>query len=196
MPNARHNALLYGLLTAALFVVGSPLHAQRPAPGAEACADPLHTTGPCPAAPGRGPAAAGDAARGQAVFDGKGACRRCHRVEGAGSRIAPDLTSVGATLSAEALTRALSDPNAALRPAATSIRAVTSDGEVVVGLRLNEDRDTVQFIDERERLRSLAKRDLREFAVLDTARMPSFRDTLTSQEIADVVSYLRSLKTP
>jgi mono/diheme cytochrome c family protein len=42
------------------------------------------------AAARRGAAAAGDAARGKAIFDGKGACSTCHRVNGNGSRLGPD----------------------------------------------------------------------------------------------------------
>ena len=138
----------------------------------------------------------GSVTRGKAIFEGKGACQSCHRVSAVGSRVGPDLTSIGAVLSADALTKTLTDPNAALRPAVRSIRAVTKDGNVVVGLRLNEDRYTVQFIDEQERLRTLTKSDLREYAILSTARMPSYREKLTPPEIADVVSYLRSLKNP
>ena len=99
-------------------------------------------------------------------------------------------------LSADAITKTLTDPNAALRPAVRSIRAVTKDGKVVVGVRLNEDMYTVQLVDEQEHLRSLTKKDLREYTILTTARMPSYREKLTTQEIADVVSYLRSLKNP
>src|SRR5579863_1711197 len=36
----------------------------------------------------------GDAARGRALFEGKGACATCHRVNGKGSRVAPDLSEV------------------------------------------------------------------------------------------------------
>jgi putative heme-binding domain-containing protein len=165
----RHRALTVFALAATLAGIHAPLHAQE--------------------------ASGGDAvARGKAIYEGEGDCQSCHRVAGVGSRVAPDLTSIGTILSGEALTKTLTDPNAALRPAVVSVRAVTKDGKALVGLRLNEDRYTVQFIDEQERLRSLAKSDLREFAVLTTARMPSYRDTLTPQEIADLVSYLRSLK--
>src|SRR5262245_21759986 len=42
------------------------------------------------------------AARGKGIFEGKGACQTCHRVNGVGSRVAPDLSSIGATLAADA----------------------------------------------------------------------------------------------
>ena len=37
----------------------------------------------------------GDAARGRAVFQGKGECGACHRVAGRGPRSAPDLSDIG-----------------------------------------------------------------------------------------------------
>jgi len=185
----RPRLLIRCALTAALFGVCAPLHAR----GQD---DPLHrpaTAGPAVANAAQGTDAA---ARGKAIFEGKGACQSCHRVSAVGSRVAPDLTSIGSILSAEALTKTLTDPNAALRPAVRSVRAVTKDGKVVTGVRLNEDMYTVQLIDEQERLRSLTKKELREYAILTTARMPSYREKLSTQEIADVVSYLRSLKNP
>jgi putative heme-binding domain-containing protein len=189
--------LIGSVFGAALLLVPEALAGQQPAAGAQApaCSDPLHTSGPCPAPAGQQAAAGGDSVvRGKALFEGKGGCQKCHRVNAVGSRIAPDLTTIGSVLSVAELTQQLVDPNAALRPAVFSIRALTKDGKPVTGLRLNEDRYSVQFIDEQERLRSLNKSDLREFAVLPTARMPSYRDKLSEQEITDLVSYLRSLK--
>jgi putative heme-binding domain-containing protein len=185
-PMARSRWLIGCAVSAAWLGICSPLHAQD---------DALHRapTGGAAVA-GGGPAPADGAARGQAIVEGKGGCQGCHRINAVGSRIGPDLSTIGSTLSAAAMTRTLTDPNAALRPAVFSIRAVTKDGRTMVGLRLNEDRYSVQFIDEQERLRSLNKSDLREFAVLKTARMPSFKDKLTAEEIADVVAYLRTLR--
>src|SRR4029077_5891466 len=43
------------------------------------------------AASKRSASSVGDAVRGKAVFDGKGGCATCHRVNGTGSRLGPDL---------------------------------------------------------------------------------------------------------
>jgi len=140
--------------------------------------------------------AQGNAEQGMAIFEGKGACQSCHRVKTNGSRSAPDLTNIGAILTADALRKALVDPSGALRPAVRSVRAVTSDGDVIIGRRLNEDMYTVQLIDEKEQLRSLPKSGLREFEVLTTPRMPSYQEKLTASELGDLVAYLLSLKNP
>jgi putative heme-binding domain-containing protein len=136
----------------------------------------------------------GDASRGQALFAGKGNCAGCHRVNGKGPRVAPDLSDVGATRTADLLERTLLDPTAAMLPANRSVRAVTRDGKVITGRRLNEDTYTVQLIDDHENLLSLDKSSLREYTVIKTSSMPSYKDTFSSQEIANMLAYLFSLK--
>ena len=142
----------------------------------------------------RGSVKAGDAARGRTVVDGKGDCGRCHRVATQGSRVGPDLSDVGATRSAGSLLRSLTDPTSQMMPINRPVRAVTRAGKVINGRRLNEDTYTVQLIDDQEKLVSLTKSDLAEYTIVTVSPMPSYRDRLTPDEIADVVAYLLSLK--
>jgi len=142
----------------------------------------------------RGSVKAGDAGRGRMAFDGKGGCARCHRVGAQGSRVAPDLSEIGAARSPGSLVRSLTDPTSQMMPINRPVRAVTRDGKVINGRRLNEDTYTVQLLDEQERLVSLVKADLREFTILSVSPMPSYKNTFTPDELADVVAYLLSLK--
>src|SRR5688572_30660433 len=137
---------------------------------------------------------AGDAARGRAVFEGKGGCAACHRVGRLGSRVAPNLSDIGAQRSPGSLQRSLVDPSSQMMPINRPVRLVKKDGTVVNGRRLNEDTYSVQVIDDKERLHSILKADLREFAISKTSPMPSYKDTLSSSEIADLLGYLLSLK--
>jgi cytochrome c oxidase cbb3-type subunit 3 len=136
----------------------------------------------------------GDASRGETLFNGTGNCRSCHRVNGQGPRVAPDLSNIGTLRTADLLGQTLVDPTGAMLPVNRSVRAVTRDGKIITGLRLNEDTYTVQLIDDQERLVSLEKADLRDYSVIKTSSMPSYKDKLNSQERADVVAYLLSLK--
>ncbi len=138
--------------------------------------------------------AMGDAGRGRTIYAGKGDCARCHRIGGEGSHVAPNLSSIGAIRTAGALATSLVDPTEAMVPLNRPVRAVTRDGTLYTGRRLNEDTYTVQLIDQNERLVSLVKDDLREFTVLTASSMPSYEDTLTEQERADVLAYLLSLR--
>lgn len=136
----------------------------------------------------------GDVTKGRAVFDGKGECATCHRVNGKGPRVAPDLSDIGTLRTPDAIMRAITDPDADVRFANRSVRAVTRDGTVITGRRLNEDTYTVQIIDDKERLVSLTKANLREYGLVRRTGMPSYRDKLSKDEVADVLAYLLTLK--
>lgn len=136
----------------------------------------------------------GDPARGRAVFEGKGACTTCHRVDDNGSRVGPDLTDIGQLRRAIELERSIVDPGAEVLPTNRFYRVVAADGTTVAGRLLNIDTFTIQLIDTNQQLRSFVKAGLREHGFVEGSPMPSYRDRLTPAELADVVSYLVSLK--
>jgi putative heme-binding domain-containing protein len=115
-------------------------------------------------------------------------------VNGKGPREAPDLSNIGALRTASLIEKTLVDPTAAMLPVNRPVRAVTRDGKIVIGRRLNEDTYTVQLIDDQDRLVSLDKSDLRAYEVLKTSSMPSYKGKLSSQELADIAAYLLTLK--
>jgi putative heme-binding domain-containing protein len=136
----------------------------------------------------------GDRPRGQALFEGKGQCTTCHRANGKGSRVAPDLSDVGTSRAASSLQQSVIDPSSLMIPIDRPVRIVTKDGKTITGRRLNEDTYTIQLIDAQEHLLSLLKSDVREYTILKTSSMPSYKDQLNAQELADLVAYLVTLK--
>jgi putative heme-binding domain-containing protein len=142
----------------------------------------------------RGSLKPGDPAHGKTVIETKGACLSCHRINGQGSRKAPDLSAIGSGRSAGSLERSLVDPSSQMWPINRPIHIVTKDGKVINGRRLNEDTYTVQVADEEGRLIALNKSDLKEFTVSTKSTMPSYKQELTPEELGDVVTYLLSLK--
>jgi putative heme-binding domain-containing protein len=135
----------------------------------------------------------GDAANGKLIFEGKGNCTGCHRIKGNGSRFGPDLSEAGARNAAQ-LETSIIDPDAEIAPANRMYRVVLKNGATTVGRLLNEDTFSVQVIDKAERLLSFQKADLKEYAFETKSPMPSFKDKLSAQELADVLAYLGSLK--
>lgn len=138
--------------------------------------------------------ATGDARRGKAVFEGKGGCLSCHAVKGSGSHFGPDLSDIGATHKVAEIERSIVDPDADIAPQNRVLRLVPLNGQPIVGRLLNQDTFTVQIIDDQQRLRTFERSALREMTVLDKSPMPSAKERLTSVEIADLVTYLASLR--
>jgi putative heme-binding domain-containing protein len=138
----------------------------------------------------------GDAARGRTIVEGKGGCLTCHRVQGHGPVLAPDLSGVGLARTLGALQRSLLDPSSAMLPINRPVRIVTTAGKELRGRRLNEDTYSVQIVDADSRLRSIEKRNIRTLDVETTSPMPSYASRLTADEIADVIGYLVTLREP
>jgi len=139
----------------------------------------------------------GDAARGKAIFEGKGNCLSCHRVKVTGSRSGPELTMIGKERRAtpEYLERALLNPDADVTRANRSVRVtLKKGGTIVTGRLLTRDMFTVQLMDSQGNLKSFLKSELSEVRILSKGLMPSYKGRLSPGEVADVVSYLRSLK--
>ena len=146
---------------------------------------------------GAEPVRLGDPQKGKALFESSG-CLNCHRVNGKGSYVALDLNDVGALHPPAFIERALLDPAAAEAeiPGSHFVRAVTKQGKVIVGRRLNADTFTIQLMDEQQSLVSLEKDNLRSLTVVRGPAMPSLKGKFTANQIADLVAYLASLNPP
>jgi putative heme-binding domain-containing protein len=89
------------------------------------------------------------------------------------------------------MTRSLLDPNADVAVEHRYVRLTMKDGQTVWGKLLNLDTFAVQIFDSSEHLASVPREDVREMTM--ASPMPSYRDRLTPQELADVVAYLMTL---
>jgi putative heme-binding domain-containing protein len=136
----------------------------------------------------------GSASRGQAIVEGKGECLTCHRIRDRGPRVAPDLSDIGLARTPAAIQRSLLDPTSGMLPINRPVRIVMKDGRTIAGRRLNEDTYTVQLIDAEERLRSIAKSDIRTLTVETRSPMPAYGTRLSAAELSDVLAYLLTLK--
>jgi len=159
----------------------------------------------------------GDAERGKGIFEStKGNCLSCHRVNGKGSLFGPDLSAIAAPPRGGAnaarggggragqqapppsgptpqqLAQSILDPNAVVSVQNRYVRLTMKDGKTIWGKLLNIDTFAVQVFDSSEKLANIPKTNVREMTMMSP--MPSYQDKLNSQELADVISYLMSLK--
>jgi mono/diheme cytochrome c family protein len=163
---------------------------------------------------GSGSGLVGDVARGKTVFEGKGGCLSCHSVDGTAGKTGPDLGPpparaggpggpggggrggrAGAPPTAAALERSILEPDADVAVPYRVFQVVTKSGQTIRGSLLNQDTFSNQLRDQAGELRAFQKADLKDHG-FQPSPMPSARGRLTSQEVADVVAYLLSVRAP
>ena len=136
----------------------------------------------------------GNAARGEALFVGKGGCVACHWVKGTGGRRGPELTRIGASRSLDGLRLALLDPDRDVDPAYWQWKLVDKAGKVTTGIRLAEDTFSIRLLDSSENLVSHDKDQLQQIQRQRVSSMPSYAGTMSAAELDDLVAYLHSLR--
>jgi putative heme-binding domain-containing protein len=143
----------------------------------------------------RGPA---DARAGERVFfHPQGPrCSQCHRIDGRGGQIGPDLSRIGAALSREKLIDSLLEPSKEIAPRFTSWLIVTRDGKVRTGVIVGESADSkITVADAQGKLEILNRLDIEERRALPTSIMPADLHTLmTRQEFRDLIAFLEGRK--
>ena len=138
-------------------------------------------------------ASPGSAANGERIFGA--ACVTCHRVNGRGGRLGPDLSRIAANQSNQALTRAIRDASASFTSGYEPITIVTRDGQQIRGTRKGEDSFSVQIMDVRERLQGYLKANVREVTRDKKSLMPDFTpDRLSDKDLNDLLAYLGTLR--
>lgn len=132
---------------------------------------------------------AGNVPRGQVLFQQE--CADCHRVNGRGGRLGPDLTRIVSGRSREQLLQAVREPGAAIARRYETVRFVTFDGEAIEGTLKGQDAFSLQIMDRSERLRAFQRTQVRELSIGEGSLMPAFSQSqLGEQGVQDVYKFL------
>ena len=134
------------------------------------------------------------AAAGNAIFNGKGECLKCHSIDNHGGSLGPDLTEIALRRTRESIRLALTDPNAEVGKQYLTVVVKTNQGERVEGIGLNEDDVSIQIRDTDGNLHSFSKDNLTEVHREQRSLMPSYASRLSSREIDDIVGFLETLR--
>jgi quinoprotein glucose dehydrogenase len=138
----------------------------------------------------------GDAERGRKVFIEKAAvsCVRCHKVNGIGGEVGPDLSKLGGQQKREYLLEALVDPNRQIAKGFESLIIATQDGKVVTGIVKEDTAQHLKLMTPDGVLITVAKADIDEQTRGKSAMPEDVVKKLTKAEIRDLVEFLASLK--
>lgn len=133
-------------------------------------------------------ALAGDVARGREHF--RKICAACHRAEGVGYEIAPNLTTVK-NRGAEAILLNVLDPSREVNPEFVNYTLVTDDGRVMTGMIAAETATSVTLKRAENATDTVLRVNIEELRSTGQSIMPEgLEKQLDHQAMADVIAYL------
>jgi putative heme-binding domain-containing protein len=138
--------------------------------------------------------AKGDVARGELVYRrAEMNCLKCHAVAGAGGRVGPDMTSIGASAQVDYLVESLLNPNAKIKEGYNSLVVETGDGQTLSGVKVRENGQELVIRDAEDREISIRKADKPDVKNGKSLMPEGLTDSLTDQEFIDLVRFLSEL---
>ncbi|MBI2189835.1 MAG: c-type cytochrome [Acidobacteria bacterium] len=135
----------------------------------------------------------GNGVAGTRVFETN--CMACHRVNGRGGRLGPDLSRIGVARTRAHMTRQIRGEVPDFRTGYEPVMLTTPGGQQIQGVKKNEDLFSVQIMDTRERIQGYLREDLKGVANAKISAMPTFgRDKLSDADLDDLLAYLAALQ--
>lgn len=130
----------------------------------------------------------GDAARGAIVF--KDNCLPCHRVQGVGNHVGPDLSGI-ASRAKEKLLVDILDPNSEVAPDFVAFTAVTGDLDVIVGVLAGETPTAITIRQAQGVEQNVLRSNLQKLSASMLSLMPEgFETAIAPEGMADLLEYL------
>ncbi len=137
----------------------------------------------------------GNAERGKALYLNKKSlqCINCHRLEGVGGNVGPDLTRVWDTHSVEKLMESILEPSKEIKEGYTAYVATTKKGTSVTGLKIAQSATEVVLRDANGKDVRIAAKDLEELTPSRVSLMPEgVVAQLSYEQFIDLIAFLKS----
>ncbi|TWU55629.1 PQQ-dependent sugar dehydrogenase [Rubripirellula reticaptiva] len=141
----------------------------------------------------------GDIARGRDLYFNQSGitCKQCHRISDPGPAVGPDLNNIGGTRTPLEVLQSILDPSAKIEEKYRGYIALTTDGQVISGLKQSETKDAVYLIDAQGKSHELLQDEIEDLKPLEKSLMPDrLLADLTAQQAADLLAFLTSQKSP
>jgi len=140
----------------------------------------------------------GNAAKGEAVFrQTELNCLTCHAIGGAGGKVGPDLTSIGASAPADYIVEALLLPSAKIKEGYPSVNIDTKDDQSISGTLARETPEEVVLRTATGAEVNVAKQNIASRQNGTISLMPTgLLDNLNESDKLDLIAFLSSLGKP
>lgn len=134
--------------------------------------------------------------RGEGVKVFNRVCAKCHRIDGQGHQVGPDISDVR-NRSREALLYDILDPNSKLEPRFTDYSVITDDGQIFNGLMVSETADAIVLQQAEGKQQIIARNEIDELRASGKSLMPEgVEKEVSIQQMADLLEYLKSRDVP
>jgi putative membrane-bound dehydrogenase-like protein len=137
---------------------------------------------------------AGNADRGRTIYQQR--CISCHRLEGQGNAVGPDLVTVRSAGKEKTLTNIL-DPNREIAPNYIAYIAETTNGESLVGVIASETGNSITLRQAFGKDTTILRSDLKRLVSQRISLMPEgLEEGLKPQDFADLLEFVMTAKEP
>ncbi|HZV07900.1 MAG TPA: PVC-type heme-binding CxxCH protein [Gemmataceae bacterium] len=138
----------------------------------------------------------GDAESGRRIFLGKAevSCLRCHKVQGVGGEVGPDLTGIGSRQKRDYLLESIVAPNKQIAKGFETLVLTLNSGKSVTGVLKSEDAREVRLMTAEGQLLVVRKDEIDERETGKSAMPEDVTKYLSRSEIRDLVEFLAGLK--
>ena len=146
----------------------------------------------------RGTLSGGNADRGRALFHAatRIRCHACHRTgHMGGGFVGPDLSAVGARSTEEQLLQSIIQPSKVIAEGYQTVGVETTDGELHSGIVVSETEESLELGLPLGGSLMIPVKSIREKFVSTVSAMPPVGEIYSPPEIADLIAYLKSLRT-
>lgn len=135
----------------------------------------------------------GDAEHGQAIY-ARAQCAACHRFDGRGDSVGPDLTSIARRFTRREVLESILYPSHVISDQYMSKKVLTLDGKVHVGLVSQDGEGMLAIRDSRNQVTRVDEADVDQVVPNNSSIMPSgLLDELSLREISDLLAYMKVL---
>jgi uncharacterized protein len=130
----------------------------------------------------------GDAARGKLVYQQQ--CAKCHRHNGEGGQVGPDLSGMAVIPRRELLIHIL-DPSRSVEGNFVQYTVATTDGRVISGLLASESKTSVELIDAEGKRHAILREDIDQMGASKKSLMPEgFEKQVPTAGLNDLLAFL------
>jgi quinoprotein glucose dehydrogenase len=138
----------------------------------------------------------GDAETGRKIFFEKSevSCLRCHKINGVGGEVGPDLTGIGKKYPRDYLLESIVEPNKQIAKGYETLVVALTNGQIKTGILKSEDAKEVRLMTAEGQLIHIPRAEIDERSRGPSAMPADLVQKLSRREVRDLVEFLAGLK--